>query len=252
MYPIYQFNPTKNSLLPLNFEQVFSFNNFEKPIVSLVGAGGKSTLMTALATHHANHKKKVLVTTSTHIWHPTNRLYSKNYKEVEYNWACGNYAIIGTPTLNGKLTSPDSSLYKECLENADMILIEADGAKGYPCKVPNLQEPVIFKESNIIIGVCGLDALYKPVKEVCFRKEYLVNTQQLKKTTHITPITLAQILLSKFGIMKNVQNREFHIVLNKCDNNKRKIEGLEVLKILYEMDAKNAYLTSFKERIGEL
>ncbi len=251
MYPIYQFDSVTNSLLTLSFEQAFSFKNLAKPIISFVGAGGKSTLITALAKHHTSCGKKVLVTTSTHIWNPGKELFAGDYSAVEENWAHGYYAVIGTPLDNNKLAAPDSNLYKKCVDSADIVLIEADGAKGYPCKIPNLHEPVIFKETNIIIGVCGLDSLHQSAKDVCFRYESLSNTHPLKDIKYITTNALAQIIQSDLGTMKNVQDRECHIILNKCDDAERKKDGLDVLKLLTEVNVKNMYLTTFKQKIGE-
>ena len=42
----------------------------EKPVISLVGAGGKTTCAYLLAEELAGEGKKVLVTTTTHMEHP--------------------------------------------------------------------------------------------------------------------------------------------------------------------------------------
>ena len=42
----------------------------KKHIISLVGGGGKTTIMYELAEHFAEQGKRVVVLTTTHIWLP--------------------------------------------------------------------------------------------------------------------------------------------------------------------------------------
>ena len=69
---------------------------------------------------------------------------------------------------------PDGSFLQEVLQEAEVVLIEADGAKHLPCKVPIEKEPVIIPECTDVIAVVGMDALGKPLEEVCFRKDLAV------------------------------------------------------------------------------
>ena len=49
------------------------------------------------------------------------------------------------------------------------FLIEADGARRLPCKVPESWEPVIYQKSTRVLAVYGLDAVGKSFREACFR-----------------------------------------------------------------------------------
>ena len=60
---------------------------------------------------------------------------------------------------------------KEITALADVILIEADGAKKCPLKVPASWEPVIWGQTDLVIAVAGMDAAGKPIQEVCHRPE---------------------------------------------------------------------------------
>ena len=44
------------------------------------------------------------------------------------------------------------------MELSDLVLIEADGSKRLPCKVPADHEPVLLPESDIVVAVLGLSA----------------------------------------------------------------------------------------------
>ena len=56
------------------------------------------------------------------------------------------------------MTQPSDELRKAVWPLADLILIEADGARMMPCKVPAAYEPVILPETDTVLGVLGLDA----------------------------------------------------------------------------------------------
>ena len=54
-------------------EQQFPFLAEKGHVVSLVGGGGKTTLLYAMASHCAQKGWRVLVSTTTHILRPENR-----------------------------------------------------------------------------------------------------------------------------------------------------------------------------------
>ena len=78
-------------------------------IVSLVGGGGKTTLLYAMADHCARKGWQVLVTTTTHIRQPA-ACYAPDDAALTALWQAGRYAVIGTPAENGKLTFPQLQL----------------------------------------------------------------------------------------------------------------------------------------------
>ena len=72
-------------------------------IVSLVGGGGKTTLLYAMADHCASKGWRVVVMTTTHIRQPA-ACYAPDEAALSALWHAGRYAVIGTPVENGKLT----------------------------------------------------------------------------------------------------------------------------------------------------
>ena len=84
-------------------------------------------------------------------------------------WDAQRYAVVGMPDQAGKLKAlPETELHAY-QKRAKQILVEADGAKMRPCKVPAEQEPVIPKECDIVIAVAGLDVLGETIEAGCFR-----------------------------------------------------------------------------------
>ena len=60
---------------------------------------------------------------------------------------------------------------REYGKRADLTLLEADGSRRKPMKVPAEREPVILPECDLVLGVIGLSCLGKPLREVWFRPE---------------------------------------------------------------------------------
>ena len=53
----------------------------------------------------------------------------------------------------------------------NIVLVEADGAKRLPIKIPREGEPVIPENTDICIVCMGIDAVGKKISEKCFRYE---------------------------------------------------------------------------------
>lgn len=188
----------------------------KKHIVSLVGAGGKTTIMYELASLLAARGLKVLATTSTRIMRPDPRLLAGCCRSALKLWARGSYAVAGRPADGGKLSLPDG--LPQLMELADITLVEADGAKGRPCKAPAAHEPVILPESDIVVGVMGLDALGRSLRDGCFRTKAVCALLGKNGEDLLTEEDAALLLSSGSGALKGVGSREFFVVLNKCDD----------------------------------
>lgn len=199
----------------------------KKHIISLVGGGGKTTIMYELAACFAGQGKRVVCMTTTHILQPqlgfaqaaqAEPVYAANFAEVSQLWERGCYAVIGTMEAGtGKLVAPCEEVLRLALQESDIVLIEADGAKHMPCKLPAVHEPVLLKESDLVIAVVGLDALGNTLEEACFRwqlgRELFASSCNLL----IDEDKLAKIITSDRGSRKSVGAKEYYVTLNKCD-----------------------------------
>ena len=214
-------------------------------IVSLVGGGGKTTLLYAMADYCARKGWQVLVTTTTHIRQPA-ACYAPDDAALTALWQTGHYAVIGTPAENGKLTLPPQQLLRR-MAQADAVFIEADGAKRYPCKVPAAHEPVLLPQSDIVLAVAGLSSLGKPLREVCFRYD-TIRPRFLATAPDalLTPPVLAQLLASAQGGRKAVGDRQFYAVLNQADTPELQQQGIQIQQLLRQQGIP-CVLTHFKE-----
>ena len=85
-------------------EKQFPFLAEKGHVVSLVGGGGKTTLLYAFARHCAAKGWRVLVSTTTHIRQPGEN-YAADEAALASLWAAGRYAVAGVPAEQGKLTA---------------------------------------------------------------------------------------------------------------------------------------------------
>ena len=213
-------------------------------IVSLVGGGGKTTLLYAMAQHCAAKGWKVLVSTTTHIQCPE-RNWARTEAQREALWATGQFAVAGAPAEGGKLTRPPA--LQEWMAQADAVFLEADGAKRLPCKAPAAHEPVLLPESDLVLAVAGLSAVGRPLREVCFRLENACTLLGVGPEMPLTPALLAKMLASDAGGRKNVGARRFAAVLNQADTPERQAAGKTTQEILQTQYGVTAVLTQFSE-----
>lgn len=226
-------------------EKTFPFLSRRKQVISIVGAGGKTTLMYALAQYYSRQGASVVVTTTTHIERPQIYPVAENKEELRHMLRKARIVVAGanapeqklaqaeeTGIHGDKLTQAEKMGIQDYMEAADIVLVEADGAKHFPCKVPSDTEPVIPKECGIVLGVMGMDAVGKPLHQVCFRREKAM--QMLKKDAGhcMTEEDLAKILSSDWGTRKNVGDRDYYIVLNKCEDKLRRQHGQRIQNLL--------------------
>ena len=230
-----------------NILHAFPFINEKGHVISLVGGGGKTSLMTAFAEQYAMLGMRTLVTTTTHIGIPEDGSYVTTLSEMEMRWADGKYATTGHSENEHKLSMLPKEKLKRYMGLADVTLIEADGAKRLPCKVPRAREPVILPECDIVVGVMGLDTLGKTCEEVCFCLDEVETLLGKKRSEIMTVEDMVKILTSEKGTKKGVGERQYYIVLNKCDVINISEDGDKLLKELEKYGEMRGRLTTFQE-----
>lgn len=215
-----------------SLDMYFPFLKEKGHVISIVGAGGKTTLLYTLAQQYARRGNRVVVTTTTHIMRPQD--YPVAGCKEELYQLLQEYPIVvaGADAPGNKLKMADRMTIDDYRKAADVVLIEADGAKRLPCKVPIETEPVIPKETTIVLGVMGLDAVGRPLREVCFRKERAMELLGVGEEHPMAEEDMAAILSSDWGTRKQVGERDYYVVLNKCDDEVRRGQGEQIKRLL--------------------
>ena len=147
-------------------------------VVSLVGAGGKTSLMFRLARELAASGRTVLSTTTTHLFFPSRpqspvTLVTETLSEflARAGAALQNHCHVSAGTRHlpdtGKLKGFAAPMIDEIRQAGlfDWIIVEADGARQLPVKASDVHEPVIPSATTAIVHVTGLDALNTPADD---------------------------------------------------------------------------------------
>ncbi|MEA2086764.1 MAG: selenium cofactor biosynthesis protein YqeC [Candidatus Caldatribacteriota bacterium] len=232
----------------------------ERAFISLVGAGGKSTLFKRLAEELALKDKWMILTTTTKMFswqltpfvkkdrlievrdEETIRGYIKKYFSLKSKR--GRLAVIGEKIENNgeeKISGPPPDWLDQWWEDklADYFLIEADGAAGRPVKAPASHEPVIPLSTTDLIGVIGIDALGLPLQEEnVFRSEIFSQLTGLNLGEKVGIEALAFLICHSQGLFKGAPpGCRRHLFINKAEapNSIGKAEELafQVLKICH-------------------
>ena len=182
--------------------------------------------------HCARKGWRVLAATTTHIMQPPGGGWAQTDAELFRLWKCGSYAVAGTAAHGGKLTAPPQAQLERWMTLADIVLIEADGAKRMPCKAPAAHEPVLLPQCDTVLAVAGLSALRHPLREVCFRAELAAELLCVPQDAQLTPELLANLLASEAGGRKAVGDRSFYVVLNQADTKEQAALARQVADIL--------------------
>lgn len=175
----------------------------EHAVISVVGAGGKTSLIFAWARELAAAGKNVVITTTTHMYRPE-RMEEGNIRIV----------VSDDPYRPDKVTAPPSEVLDSLRDTADVVLIEADGSRRMPLKWPADREPVIPDYTDFTVCVAGLSALGKNTADVVYRADELPDV--LKRET-VDMNLIHAIISSRDGGQKGVRG-DFRVFMNQVDD----------------------------------
>lgn len=137
-------------------------------IISLVGAGGKTSLMYYLA-QKLRDRYRVLLTTSTKIGQPEEGKVDRIYRSFEaYEKPLEDKIVLCLGQgLEGKrkLGSLDPKDFEKVYSDFDISLIEADGCRNLPMKMWKDHEPVIFPQTTKTIGIFNIQTYGLDINE---------------------------------------------------------------------------------------
>lgn len=139
-----------------------------KGFISITGAGGKTSLMQALADHAVKSGLSVLMTTTTKIQSPVFYAWNADYIFTD------EVSILQHPVKRGetvlyaqkcidvkKLQSPRHEILEILKQRFDLVLCEADGARSLMLKCHSDRDPVILGISDFTIAMLGGTAIKK-------------------------------------------------------------------------------------------
>lgn len=200
-------------------------------VISLVGAGGKTTLMSLLAKELVNGNETIVSTTTTKIfdWQASGDILIIEGNEDKM-LDCLLEALQGQRhvtlaserlTTEGKLKGVSPELVKRItgLKQVDYVIIEADGAARKPLKAPNVTEPLIPQNTTLVIAIVGIDALgLELTQENVFRPEIVSKLSGLSPGGVISTDTIVTVITHSDGITKgSPPSARIIPIINKMD-----------------------------------
>jgi len=210
-------------------------------IVALVGAGGKTTAMYRLARELSENGWRVVATTTTMIYPPSQEQSQALIVEpdpvlalqrVEDALRAARQITLAAERLEaqGKLRGIDPHLLPALGKLADVVIVEADGARGRSLKAPASHEPVVPAAASVFIPVVGIDAVGHALDDsVAHRAELAASLTGHALGETITTSLIARLLVHPQGAMKGAPSTARVIpLLNKVHDTRSLTAGREI------------------------
>jgi probable selenium-dependent hydroxylase accessory protein YqeC len=206
-------------------------------IITVVGAGGKTSLITYL-TKEVSSDYKVLLTTTTKIYLPKSSDYNNIILTKKSNTLINNKGI----TLYGKYINKDKKVVglsfnelDNILDDFDISFIEGDGSKRKKLKGWREDEPLVHPKTTKNIGVLDISSYDMNINNenihrldkflnICGNYNGKINLENLKN-----------IVMHPNGLFKNSVGEKI-LFINKVDNNFREILNENLIKLIRKED----------------
>lgn len=221
-------------------------------VVSLVGAGGKTSLMYRLAEEGRYRDWRVLVTTSTRILVPARNRYdaldlSGGIFKDHDSLPAGIY-VAGVPDSDpAKMRGGAMELLYYHLNRFDLVLIEADGSAGKPLKGWLPTEPVVPHFTTSTVGVLDIQTLDRTIDaSLIHRLEAFCQLSGGMEGERISIGHLLRVVTEQDGLFREAVGEE-KLFINKVESAKDQ-QQVDVLKSQLE----NLQITAGSLQLGTI
>ncbi len=220
--------------------------------VAFVGAGGKTSAMFRVGRELAMDGWRVLATTTTRLAEEELALapaavgvgddFEAALRMVWRQLSLHRFVLVYRVVSGGKVwgLAPEAISRLTDRVNSDVMLVEADGARRLPFKVPRVNEPVIPPGTTLVVPVVGLDVIGKPLDdEHVFNPEPLTEIYGFPEESPIYAAWVAQALRhNDIGLRGVPAGVRVVPLLNKADDRLRQMQGRAVARIALRTPAR--------------
>ncbi len=224
-----------------------AFNLTGQGVISIIGGGGKTSLMFKLAKELADSGKTVLTTSTTKIFYPSNDqspetiittsldeliLQSASILKRHNNFSAGSTHDPATGKVVGFTPDIVERLWKT--KTFDWIIVEADGARRKPIKASDIHEPVLPQSCTHLVLVTGLDAVGTPLDDNhVHRPQIFSQNTRLPMGEHLTEDSISTALIVEMEKAKKICPKAFgSVFLNKADTSDNIGSGKRIATVL--------------------
>lgn len=187
-------------------------------LTSIIGGGGKSTLLLRLGQELAK-EARVALCTSTRMLAPPGVPLVSELGEAKRVLEEEQLICFGAPAEEGKLGQGASA--GALISLCEYVICEADGSKRLPLKAHAPYEPVILPETKRLIYVVGLDGIGQSIAQAAHRPALYAQLLGEEEKHVVLPADVIRAVLAEgYGAAGAV------LVLNKAEGD-RLLRGQE-------------------------
>jgi probable selenium-dependent hydroxylase accessory protein YqeC len=204
-------------------------------IVAVVGCGGKTSLIELVADRMRD--RKVLISTTTKIYPPKMKdiVLCDNLRQCEEHEPRTGIQCMGLlNSASGKLEALPEAFLAQLQARYDIVLLEADGSRGLPCKGWLANEPVVPGYCTHTVGLITMGALGKSAGENTVHRlpEFFALTGMGEGQT-ITQAALEAMVCAPTGMFKNSAGKRY-IIVNQVEDSAAAAAALSFLQAVKE------------------
>ncbi|MDQ7822630.1 MAG: selenium cofactor biosynthesis protein YqeC [Candidatus Eremiobacteraeota bacterium] len=211
-----------------------------KETIALTGSGGKTHLMFQLARELQRSGKKVITTTTTRIWYPSeeqspyvvtlDRAPADLEAFLQGLLARYGHISLGLCEKEGKLQGvpPPTMAALAALPGLDALISEADGSRGKSLKGYRDHEPVLSGIETTVLVVMALDVLGREVSHRTVHRPEIVRSLASGSSCIDLPL-LGRLLLGNGGYLERASQGKRVLILNKIST-RQELAGAEALR----------------------
>jgi molybdenum cofactor cytidylyltransferase len=240
----------------MNLREAFDLGEHE--VVSIVGGGGKTTILYRLAQETVAAGDKAAVTGTTRFTPPASGdLPPAVLDESPIERLAGarttlersSLVVVGAGWGNqGRImpVEPDELAALAAVEGVAVVVAEADGSAGRPFKAPAAHEPVVAAATSLLISVVGVDILGEPLTaDRVHRPEIVAQLSGSPMGAPVSELTVAAVILSEQGGRKGLPaGARWLPVINKVDTPERLAAARRLAQRLLEGGASRVVIAA--------
>lgn len=229
----------------------------EGEMVSLIGAGGKTTTLLQLAKELRDAGKKVLVTTTTKIFKPSKPHVDRLFIVEDVDALLREAAKLDPPLIIGagskldedKLIGLPARWLDEIATSQHFaaVLVEADGAASRLFKVPSEGEPVVPDTTGLTVWIVSIKVIGKPLDGTSVhRAEAAAALSGMPLGTPVTEQLIVNLARHPEGCLKGIPlGSRKSAMINQADNREEIERATQLGKALLQLDFDRVVVNSF-------
>jgi probable selenium-dependent hydroxylase accessory protein YqeC len=181
--------------------------------------------------------RKVLISTTAKIFPPKMKdiTLCETLQQCEEHEARTGIQCMGLlNSASGKLEAPPQAFLAQLQARYDIILLEADGSRGLPCKGWLANEPVVPHYCTHTVGLVTMAALGKNAGENTVHRlpEFFALTGVGEGRT-ITTAALEAMVCAPGGMFKNSAGKRY-VIVNQVEDDASAAAALSFLQVVKE------------------